>query len=92
MGRGAEAIAGVEEVARIQERQEAFEQLAQTRFLLARVLWQEPRRRGDSIALAETALDSTNIEVRRREIEAWLRGRGVVLARARSFPKAPGGR
>ena len=54
---------------------ESFEQLAQTRYFLARPLWHEPSRHGDAIALAETALQATKIAVRRREIEAWLRGR-----------------
>jgi len=38
LGRVDEAIPGLEEAARIQERQQSFEQLAQTRFFLARAL------------------------------------------------------
>ncbi|HET9156898.1 MAG TPA: tetratricopeptide repeat protein, partial [Myxococcaceae bacterium] len=83
LGRRDEAIAGLEDAARVQERQQSFEQLAQTRFFLARALWQDPGRRADAISLAETALEGTKIVPRRREIEAWLGHRGVARAGTR---------
>lgn len=86
LGRVDEAIAGLEQVGRIQEQQESLEQLAQTRFLLARALWAEPGRRTESLRLAQVALEGTRIAVRRRAVDAWLRARIPAVARAPRMP------